>query len=119
MSAATGPAPPRIRDAAVAWWGARGEGSTGRFGGCDAGLVRSIRMQAAAVGLAIGGVLSLPALVVLALVTGDAGQTAAAWPAVAGPLLVLGAGLGLLAGGLRRSAVIPVRVDEPPRDSSA
>ena len=76
-------------------------------------------MQSAAVGLAMGAVLSLPALVVLALGTGDAEQTAAAWPAVAAPLLVLGAGLGLLAGGFRRPAVIRVRVDDPPRNTSA
>ena len=76
-------------------------------------------MQAAVVGLAIGGVLSLPALVVLALVTGDAGQTAAAWPAVAGPLLVLGAGLGLLAGGLRRHAVARAPAAEPGANASA
>ena len=90
-------------------WGGRGFAGGRQVGsaGATLGSVHSIRMQATAVGLAIGGVLSLPALVVLALVTGDAGQTAAAWPAVAGPLLVLGAGLGLLAGGLRRPAVAP------------
>ncbi len=76
-------------------------------------------MQAAVVGLSLGAVLSLPALVVLALVTGDAGQTAAAWPAVAVPLWVLGTALGALAGGLRRPVVAPALTTAPPADHSA
>ena len=76
-------------------------------------------MQAAAVGLTLGVVLSLPAFVVLALVTGDAGQTAAAWPSVAVPLWVLGTGLGLLAGGLRTPVAVTVRAPETPGNPSA
>lgn len=76
-------------------------------------------MQAAAVGLTLGVVLSLPTLVVLALVTGDAGQTAAAWLSVAVPLWVLGTGLGLLAGGLRTPVPAPARSPETPGNPSA
>lgn len=93
------------------------EGSTGRCGRCHAGRVHTNRIQASAVGLALGAVLSLPALVVLALVTGDVAETAAAWPYVAAPLLLIGAALGAVAGGRRTPVHVPVEARtyrEPP-----
>lgn len=68
------------------------------------------RLQASAAGLAFGAVLSVPPFVVLAVVTGEAGEAVAAWAPVAAPLWLLGAGLGALAGGRRQQVPVPVEV---------
>lgn len=61
-------------------------------------------MEGALVGFGVGGVISLPGLVVLAIVTGDASETVGTWWVVAAPLAAVGAALGALAGGRRAAS---------------
>lgn len=66
-------------------------------------------MEGALVGLGLGGVFSLPALVVLAIVSGDVTEGVGTWAYVAAPMAAVGAALGALAGGRRASSSPRVR----------